>query len=105
MNPPIDFSKPLHSAVGLFARDQIRSAMEEVSRRHSEFVETTFRDAIVKHLGHMPDNETLRRHGYIYTTKDHVMHLAWLTSAPQIGHTMDPSTIIASVSPPKFYTP
>jgi len=99
---PLYFSNTLPSAVDPVALERFENIRENMLRQYTEFVEKTFRDAIVAHVGYMPDMATVMCRGHIYITQDGTQHLAWLDARPALGDKMDATTVIASVAPPRF---
>lgn len=76
-----------------------------VSRHYMLSVETALKQALVARFGTLPPMEEITKHCHRYTTADGTSHFAWLDETPGIGDTMDVSTVILSVAPPKFHTP
>lgn len=91
---------PKHTFGDLFDKTPIRKAMEA----YAEHCDRAFRDAILRHLGHWPDDDTLRRHALILVAQDGVRHLAWFDRKPVIGEKPDMTKVLVSIQPPFRYS-
>lgn len=87
---PGDVQKRMEEAEALFRAEYMR------------FIEQTFREALIAKLGEFPHTQELKKHAFTFHTPGGVVHLAWLDEPLKPGDRMDPSTILASVAPPKF---
>ena len=72
-------------------------------RIYLEFVERTFREALVRHLCYTPDDETIAKHAQMFIMPDGTRHLAWFREGvPEIlGTNFEEhrSKVIATVAP------
>jgi hypothetical protein len=79
--------------------------IQNAIRARTEFVEQTYRNAILTHLGYWPDDETIKRHAHEFVTPDGTRHLAWLETKPAIGEKADLTKTIATIQPIYRNTP
>ncbi len=69
------------------------------ARAYMEFIDWTYRQAILNHLGHWPSDEEIKRYAHEFVMPDGTRHLAWLAGPPVIGEKADLTKTIATVQP------
>ena len=83
-----------------------RESLHALTRLRYEHLDRTFREAIFKAEGGVwPDDETLRANGQIVIDRENVHHLLWRSPRTVIGEKPDMTKCIASVAPPKLFSP
>lgn len=73
--------------------------IQNAIRSYLEFVDRTYRQAILNHLGRWPSDEEIKRHAHVFVMSDGTRHLAWLAVPPVIGEKADLTKTIATVQP------
>lgn len=88
---PTDYRTPLFD----FDKD-IQVTAKTLTQMHIQHTEDVFREAVLRKCGGvMPDEMTLRNMGHIFIAPDGTKTLTWGGA----------ENVIASVAPPRIYTP